>query len=74
MARYELDARGQTCPLPLLRAKQRIADMSVGDRLSVWVSDPASFGDFTALTRLADCRLLDVETRAGARRYCLEKR
>ena len=74
MARYELDARGQTCPLPLLRAKGRIADLSAGDRLSVWVSDPASFEDFTALAQLPGCRLLTVETRAGARRYCLEKR
>ena len=73
VARYELDARGRVCPLPLLMAKQRLAGMSAGDRLSVWVTDPASFEDFTALTCFSGCRLLDVEARDGARRYCLEK-
>ncbi len=74
MAHYELDARGKTCPLPLLETKRQMAGMAAGDSLRVLVTDLASDDDFIALSSLPHCRLVTVDAQDGARRYWLEKR
>jgi len=35
-AGYELDARGLLCPMPVIRAQQRIEDLASGDQLTVF--------------------------------------
>lgn len=44
----ELDARGLQCPLPLLKLKQQLNRMSVGDRIRVQTTDAGSVRDFGA--------------------------
>jgi tRNA 2-thiouridine synthesizing protein A len=36
----ELDARGLTCPLPILKAKKALSDMQSGEVLKVLATDP----------------------------------
>ena len=36
----ELDARGLNCPLPILRTKKALTDMSSGQVLKVLATDP----------------------------------
>jgi tRNA 2-thiouridine synthesizing protein A len=47
----ELDARGLTCPLPILKAKKALSGMHSGEVLKVLATDPGSVRDFQAFAR-----------------------
>jgi tRNA 2-thiouridine synthesizing protein A len=47
----ELDARGLNCPLPILKAKKALAEMTSGQILRVIATDPGSVRDFQAFAR-----------------------
>ncbi|MFZ4551439.1 sulfurtransferase TusA family protein [Aquabacterium sp.] len=64
----EIDARGLTCPLPILRAKKALSDMQSGEVLKVLATDPGSVRDFQAFARQTGNDLLDQQahhTEAG---------
>jgi len=44
----ELDARGLSCPLPILRTKKALTDMAGGQLLKVVATDPGSKADMAA--------------------------
>ena len=44
----ELDARGLNCPLPILKTKKALADMTSGDVLKVVSTDCGSVKDMQA--------------------------
>ena len=50
-AQKELDTRGLNCPLPILKAKKVLAEMSSGELLKVVATDPGSMRDFQAFAR-----------------------
>ncbi|MCL2161244.1 MAG: sulfurtransferase TusA family protein [Betaproteobacteria bacterium] len=54
----EVDARGLTCPLPILRLKKALAEVSGGRIVRVLATDPASIKDFEAFTRQTGHELL----------------
>ena len=54
----ELDARGLNCPLPILKAKKALAEMSSGQVLRVMATDPGSVRDFQAFARQTGNQLL----------------
>ena len=58
----ELDTRGLNCPLPILKAKKALADMSSGQVLKVVATDPGSMRDFQAFARQTGNELLDQQT------------
>jgi tRNA 2-thiouridine synthesizing protein A len=58
-AQKELDTRGLNCPLPILKAKKALADMSTGDVLKVVATDPGSVRDFQAFARQTGNELLE---------------
>lgn len=47
----EVDARGLNCPLPILKAKKALAELSSGQVLKVLSTDPGSQRDFQAFAR-----------------------
>jgi tRNA 2-thiouridine synthesizing protein A len=47
----EIDTRGLNCPLPILKAKKALADMSSGELLKVLATDAGSVRDFQAFAR-----------------------
>ena len=47
----ELDARGLNCPLPILRTKKSLSDMTPGQVLKVITTDPGSTKDFQAFAK-----------------------
>ncbi|WP_294637593.1 sulfurtransferase TusA family protein [uncultured Aquabacterium sp.] len=57
----ELDTRGLTCPLPILKAKKALADMQSGDVLKVVATDPGSVRDFQAFARQTGNELVDQQ-------------
>ena len=42
----ELDVRGLVCPLPILRTKKSLADMTTGQVLKIAATDPGAIIDF----------------------------
>jgi len=58
-AHKELDTRGLNCPLPILKAKKALADMSSGDVLKVTATDPGSVRDFQAFARQTGNELVE---------------
>lgn len=54
----DLDARGLNCPLPILRAKKALADMSTGQVLRIVATDPGSVKDFQAFSKQTGNALL----------------
>ena len=54
----ELDARGLNCPLPILRAKKALTDMSTGQVLKIIATDPGSVKDFQAFSKQTGNELL----------------
>ena len=47
----EVDARGLNCPLPVLRTKKALNDMTSGQVLRILATDPGSVRDFEAFCR-----------------------
>jgi tRNA 2-thiouridine synthesizing protein A len=58
----EIDARGLNCPLPILRAKKALAELSTGQTLKVVASDPGSMRDFQAFAKQTGNELVEQET------------
>ncbi len=54
----ELDARGLNCPLPILRAKKSLAEMTSGQTLRIMATDPGSVKDFQAFAKQTGNELL----------------
>lgn len=57
----EIDTCGLRCPLPLLRAKQALKSMQVGECLKVLATDPAAKPDFDAMLKHLPHSLLDYQ-------------
>ncbi len=55
----ELDARGLNCPLPILRTKKALSELSSGQVLRVVATDPGAVRDFEAFTRQTGHTLLE---------------
>ncbi len=54
----ELDARGMNCPLPILRARKALNEMSAGQVLRIVATDPGSVKDFESFARQTGNELL----------------
>ena len=54
----ELDARGLNCPLPILRAKKALAELTTGQTLRILATDPGSVKDFQAFAKQTGNELL----------------
>lgn len=76
----ELDVRGLTCPMPLLKAKLALNRMASGQCLRVIATDPGSQRDFEVFSRQTGHQLLRSVRRAAAAtqseefEYVLKKR
>jgi tRNA 2-thiouridine synthesizing protein A len=69
-----LDARGWTCPLPVLRARKLLKAMEMGRNLEVLATDPGSVRDFQAFCRQTGNQLLEWnEAPDGVYRYLIKK-
>lgn len=58
----EVDARGLSCPLPILRAKKALADMQSGQVLKIVATDPGTVRDFQAFAKQTGNVLLGQNT------------
>ncbi|WP_129138965.1 sulfurtransferase TusA family protein [Modicisalibacter coralii] len=69
----ELDARGLSCPLPLLKAKQALSRLGTGQTLHVAATDPGSWRDFESFAAQGVHQLVEREERGGEYHYWIRK-
>lgn len=70
----DLDARGLSCPLPILRAKKSLNDMVSGQVLKIRATDPGSVRDFQAFSRQTGHHLMSSAEAAGEFVFFLRKK
>ena len=58
----DLDARNLNCPLPILRTKKALADMTSGQVLRIVTTDPSSVKDFQAFAKQTGNELVEQQT------------
>jgi TusA-related sulfurtransferase len=62
-----LDARGENCPYPLIKARQELMTMNAGEILKVLATDRNSLGDIQGWAKAAKAvRLIRQDTETGA--------
>jgi tRNA 2-thiouridine synthesizing protein A len=74
IANKELDTRGLNCPLPILRAKQVLAEIETGQVLKVMATDAGSVKDFQAFSNQTGNELLESTESGGVYTYFLRKK
>lgn len=62
-AAVQVDVRGKRCPIPMMRAKAALRDLSPGDRVHVIATDPDSIEDFRMLYQSGGFAELDCNRR-----------
>ena len=70
----ELDARGLNCPLPILRAKKSLADLTGGKVLKITATDPGSVKDFQAFAKQTGNELLESATAGSEYVFFIRKK
>jgi tRNA 2-thiouridine synthesizing protein A len=56
----QLDVRGLLCPLPILRTKKSLADMTTGQVLKIAATDPGAIIDFQVFANQTGNELLSL--------------
>ena len=69
-----VDASGLNCPMPLLKAKKALNEMSAGALLRVLATDPGSVRDFDVFSRQSGHPLLESGESDGTYFYVLRKK
>ena len=70
----ELDARGLSCPLPLLKTKKALGDLASGQVLRVVSTDPGSIKDMQAFASQTGNSLLSQSNEGKDYVFFLKKK
>jgi len=73
MADQTLDTKGLNCPIPIVKAKKALADMSAGQVLEILATDPGAVKDFEAFSRKTGNELLEWNEDAGVFTFQIKK-
>ncbi|MHB1280693.1 sulfurtransferase TusA family protein [Acidithiobacillus sp.] len=68
-----LDARGLNCPLPILRTKKALGELTSGQVLKIVATDPGAVKDFEAFSKQTKNPLLDQAEAAGEFIFFIQK-
>jgi tRNA 2-thiouridine synthesizing protein A len=69
-----LDVTGLNCPMPLLKAKKALNEMSAGELLKVLATDPGSERDFQTFSAQSGHELLEFDKDGDVFIYVLRKK
>ena len=67
------DLKGLKCPLPVLKARKRLAGMQPGGRLWLETTDPLAVIDIPAFCTEAGHRLVETAAMSGGHRFLVER-
>ena len=68
-----VDARGQSCPGPLVSLARALKDAARGDLLELLATDPGSRSDVPSWATLTGNELLEASEEDGTFRYVVRK-
>ncbi len=61
MSEQELDARGQLCPIPVIKTQDQVSMMQAGDVLNIFCTDPGVVNDIPAWCRINGHEVLSID-------------
>ncbi|MGZ6340200.1 MAG: sulfurtransferase TusA family protein [Candidatus Limnocylindrales bacterium] len=69
-----VDARGLSCPLPLVKTAQAVKTMASGQALEVLATDPGSVKDFAAWSKTTANELVESTSDGAVYRFVIRVR
>jgi tRNA 2-thiouridine synthesizing protein A len=69
----ELDLKGLSCPMPIVKTALAMKELATGDVVEVLATDPGSVPDFEAWCRATRNELVERSEEAGVFRFLLRK-
>jgi tRNA 2-thiouridine synthesizing protein A len=74
MANATVDARGLSCPMPIVKTAQAIKGIASGETVEVLATDAGSVKDFAAWSKTTGNALVEQTTDGGVFRFVLRKK
>jgi tRNA 2-thiouridine synthesizing protein A len=72
--REHVDARGLSCPMPIVKTAQTIKTVESGGLIEVLATDPGSVKDFAAWSRTTGNELIEQSSDGGVYRFVLRRK
>jgi tRNA 2-thiouridine synthesizing protein A len=69
-----VDARGLSCPMPIVRTAQAIKGVASGGLVEVLATDPGSTRDFVAWTRTTGNAVVEQDAADGVFRFVIRRK
>jgi tRNA 2-thiouridine synthesizing protein A len=70
----QVDARGLSCPMPILKTAQAMKTIPSGGLIEVLATDPGSVKDFAAWSRTTGNELVEQSVNDGVYRFVLRRK
>ena len=68
-----LDLTGLKCPVPLMKTKKKLNEMSAGERIEVTATDPHSQDDFMRFCDGRQCSVISFENKENKLVFIIQK-
>jgi len=68
-----LDCIGLYCPMPVIRTKQEMDKLAIGETLEVLADDPAAEEDLKAWAKRTGQKILEIEKTTEGLRFLIKK-
>jgi tRNA 2-thiouridine synthesizing protein A len=69
-----VDARGLSCPMPIVKTAQAIKTVASGEMIEVLATDAGSVKDFAAWSRTTGNELVEQSADGGVYRFVLRRK
>jgi tRNA 2-thiouridine synthesizing protein A len=69
-----VDAKGLSCPMPIVKTAQAIKGLATGQLLEVLATDPGSVKDFAAWSKTTGNAIVEQGVDGGVYRFILRKK
>jgi tRNA 2-thiouridine synthesizing protein A len=70
---HVLDCIGLYCPMPILKTRQEMDKLAVGDILQVLADDPAAEPDIKSWAKRTGQKILEIQKTTEGLRFVIEK-
>jgi len=71
--KQELDARGMSCPLPILKTKKAIDGLAKGEILKMTATDPGSVADMDSWSKRTGHKIVEQSQTDGEFTFFIKK-
>lgn len=71
---HQVDARGLSCPMPIVKTAQAIKTIASGELIEVLATDKGSVADFAAWSRTTGHELVEQSADGGVYRFVIRRK